>query len=159
MTSEKRVLLDFIGIAALCGAAIALVAYFTGDPLELPSYIGGVLNRSLMSPFQAALLAGVIAVPLHSLWVFTRYRVQVAPAYESFASWAQTLFTSFGFMGTIVGVSLAVGGLQTAMEDGEPGALIGGLSTAFDTTFLGLTGAVALMMLRRLIRLKGPQHS
>lgn len=156
MTSERRVLLDFIGIAALCGAAIAMVAYFSDDGLVWPGYIGGVLERSLRSPFQAALLAGVIAVPLHSLWVFARYAMPVAPAYESFASWAQTLFTSFGFMGTIVGVSLAVGGLQAAMEDGEPGALIGGLSTAFDTTFLGLAGAVALMLLRRLMRLKGP---
>ena len=77
-------------------------------------------------------------------------------AYEAFAQWAQTLFTSIGFMGTIIGVSLAVAGLEEAMIDGDPGALIGGLSTAFDTTFLGLFGAVCLMVLRRLSRILSP---
>lgn len=153
MITERRILLDFLGVAAVCGAGISLSSLFFTPPLEWAGYLGGVLDRSLTSPFQAVLLAGVAAVPLHVLWVLIRYGGDAAASYDSFASWVQPLFTSFGFMGTIVGVSLAVAGLQAAMDEGEPGALITGLSTAFDTTFLGLLGAVGLMLIRRAIKL------
>ena len=58
-----------------------------------------------------------------------------------------------GFLGTIVGVSLAVSGLPTAMQQDDPSGLISGLSTAFDTTFLGLGAAITVMLLRKLAQL------
>lgn len=118
-------------------------------------YLAGVLVRSLSNAFQAALLAGLISVPLHAVWTFVRRGASAERAYDQFGLWAQVLFTSLGFMGTIIGVSLAVGGLETAMNEDDPGALIGGLSTAFDTTFLGLTAAVFLMIIRKWASLYG----
>lgn len=128
---------------------------YGGNTIE-DSYILGVLNRSINSVFQGTLLAAACAVPVHAIWIRIHYGIEGLVAYEAFAQWAQTLFTSIGFMGTIIGVSLAVAGLEEAMIDGDPGALIGGLSTAFDTTFLGLFGAVCLMVLRRLSRILSP---
>lgn len=150
--TERRVLRDFVGWMLVAGSGITLAAILTGGAAIGDSYILGVLSRSLSSVFQGALLAAVCAVPLHAVWISLRHGVTGLVAYEAFAQWAQTLFTSVGFMGTIIGVSLAVAGLQDAMVEGDPGALIGGLSTAFDTTFLGLLGAVLLMVLRRLGR-------
>ncbi|MEM8729470.1 MAG: MotA/TolQ/ExbB proton channel family protein [Pseudomonadota bacterium] len=115
------------------------------------AYLPGLVHRSLGAPYPFALLAGLLAVPLHALWVVLRYGR--APAYDGFAAWAQTLFTSLGFLGTIIGISRAVAGLAPAMAAGEPGDLISGLSTAFDTTFLGLTAAILLLVLRKLFTL------
>ncbi len=71
-------------------------------------------------------------------------------AYDHFAAWGQTVLTSLGFLGTVIGVSLAVGGLRDAMLEQDPTSLIVGLSTAFDTTFLGLVGAIQYLVLRQL---------
>ena len=136
------------------GLWLAVLLGAGGAPPEpLDPYLASVLKRSLVDTYQAGLLAGLIAVPLHALWTFGRRGRAAAAAYDQFGLWAQILFTSFGFMGTIVGVSLAVAGLEAAMQDGDPGALIGGLSTAFDTTFLGLAAAILLLLLRKSARL------
>lgn len=154
--TERRVLRDFFGWVLFAGSGVTIAAALSGGAVIGDSYILGVLSRSLSSVFQGALLAAACAVPLHAIWIRIRYGIGGLVAYEAFAQWAQTLFTSIGFMGTIIGVSLAVAGLQDAMIEGDPGALIGGLSTAFDTTFLGLLGAVLLMVLRRLGRVWSP---
>lgn len=60
---------------------------------------------------------------------------------------AATLFPGVGFLGTVVGISLAIGGLTDILDGGEPAALLNGLRTAFDTTFLGLVAALALGVL------------
>lgn len=113
-------------------------------------YLWAVWGRSLKDAFQFLLLVGVITVPIHAAWVFARGRsTDVLEAYNSFGHWAQTMFTSLGFLGTIIGVSLAVAGLRAAMTRNDPGELIVGLSTAFDTTFLGLVGALLLMAFRK----------
>ncbi len=122
---------------------------------QSPSYLAAVFGRSLDNLYQLLLLSGWLAVFPHFLLLsmLDREGVTVA-AYDRFAVWAQTLFTSLGFIGTIVGVSLAVSGLEGAMRDNEPGVLIAGLSTAFDTTFLGLGAAVSLMCLRKLAEIR-----
>ena len=126
-----------------------------GETDETSGYLQGVLGRSLRIPLQGVLLAALVAVPLHALWtLMVRRGDEAALAYDQFGIWAQTLLTSFGFLGTIIGISQAVSGLEAAMMAGEPGGLIDGLSTAFDTTFLGLTGAIFVMILRKGARLR-----
>ncbi len=120
-----------------------------------PSYLVAVFGRSLNNLYQLLLLSGWLSVLPHFLLlaILDRKGVTVV-AYAHFAAWAQTLFTSLGFIGTIVGVSQAVSGLEGAMRNNEPGVLIAGLSTAFDTTFLGLGAAVSLMLLRKLAEMR-----
>ena len=125
--------------------------------IEQP-YLPALLSRSLEDPFRLGLLAAVLSVLPHAVWIgLRRNRVAeprlVEEAYDRAGLFMQTLFTSFGFLGTIVGVSIAVSGLEAAMENREPAALIGGLGTAFDTTFLGLCGAILVMLTRRLVSL------
>ena len=120
-----------------------------------PSYLAAVFERSLGNLYQLLLLSGCLAVIPHFLLlaVLDRKGVILA-AYQRFSIWAQSLFTALGFIGTIVGVSQAVSGLESAMQDNNPAGLIAGLSTAFDTTFLGLGAAVLLMCLRKLAELR-----
>lgn len=162
--AEARVALDAVGwgmiVYGMAWLAILIWPEFIGMLGSFlqgggkPSYLDGVILRSLGNPLQGALLAMLLAIPCHACWTFAaRGGKQAAMAYDQFGMWAQTLLTSLGFMGTIIGVSLAVAGLESAMKAGEPGQLISGLSTAFDTTFLGLSGAVLLLSLRKSARL------
>jgi hypothetical protein len=150
MGSEKLVFRD-----ALAWTVIAAGGLFVVDATVPPGPVGqdggylvGVWTRSFSNLYQAAILAAVIAVPFHFAWVALRGNEVRAYAYDRFAGWAQTALTSLGFLGTVVGVSLAVGGLEAAMLEEDPRELIRGLSTAFDTTFLGLSGALLLMLAR-----------
>jgi hypothetical protein len=156
-TGEARIAIDALGWFLLCCGAVWLAVLWgvpdaAGAGDGEVSYLAGVWQRSLVSVFQGALMAAVFAVPFHALWTWG-IRKNAADSYDRFGGWAQTLFTSLGFMGTIIGVSLAVAGLEDAMQAGNPSGLIAGLSAAFDTTFLGLTGAVSLMLSRKLARL------
>ena len=65
---------------------------------------------------------------------------------------AAVVFPAVGFIGTVVGVSLAIGGLNDVLETQETGPLIEGLRIAFDTTFLGLLASVILTGCLYLIR-------
>lgn len=155
--SEQRIVRGAFGWFLVCAAAggIGLAAY--PDMIAAvsgKSYLSGVLSRSLEKPAQGLLLAGFVALIPHTIWVMCRkVDLTTASAYESFGFWAQTLFTALGFMGTIVGVSLAIAGLEAAMAANDPAALITGLSTAFDTTFIGLVSAVLLMATRKVVTL------
>ena len=60
---------------------------------------------------------------------------------------AAALFPGLGFLGTVVGVSIAIGGLEPMMSGGSSEQLLGGLRTAFDTTFMGLVAALCLGIL------------
>lgn len=159
--SEGAVSRDALAWLILCGGLIwlAIVLDLVPDsaPTEHDSYLYAVLVRSFDNGFQAVMLAGLAAVPLHAIWTFTRSGPAAVNGYDKFGLWAQTIFTAMGFLGTIIGVSIAVAGLKQAMIDEDPAMLIGGLSTAFDTTFLGLSGALALMILRKVIRFGGGQ--
>ena len=157
MRLEARIARDALAWACLAGGVIWLATALglrVSPPAEdgTGGYLRGVLARSLVKPYQAVLLAGLVAVPLHGFWTLAlRGRDRAArDAYDAFGQWAQVLFTSLGFLGTIIGVSLAVGGLESAMQTNDPGALVSGLSTAFDTTFLGLFAAILLMALRKI---------
>ena len=51
---------------------------------------------------------------------------------------------TLGFIGTVVGVSIAIGGLNKVLETGDTKALLDGLRVAFDTTLIGLFASVTL---------------
>ena len=157
--SEARLAAAGLGALLIAGGALWL-GVMLGWLVPLPAgetagmgYLPGLLARSLDAPYAFALLAGLGAVPLHALFVALRHGRAAGPGYDQLAGWAQTLFTSLGFLGTIIGISRAVAGLAPAMAAGEPGDLIAGLSTAFDTTFLGLTAAILLLVFRKLFGL------
>lgn len=65
---------------------------------------------------------------------------------------AAAIFPGLGFLGTVVGVSIAIGGLDTVVETGNTDDLMLGLRSAFDTTFFGLTVSIVLSVLMTLIR-------
>ena len=157
--SESTVSRDALGWLILCGGlvwlSVSLDLVPVGPPSEDASYLYAVLVRSFGNGLQAVMLAALAAVPLHAIWTFARSGPAAVEGYDKFGLWAQTIFTAMGFMGTIIGVSIAVAGLKQAMVDKDPATLIGGLSTAFDTTFLGLSGAVLLMILRKVTRFAG----
>ena len=154
MDFRARVFLDSVALTIFV-AGLMWLAELNGLPVELyaeSGYLGGVFARSFGNLYQGALLAGLLAIPLHAVLAFRR-GPQGAEAYDMFTIWGQTLFTSLGFLGTIIGVSLAVAGLESAMSEGDPAGLIGGLATAFDTTFIGLTASVLLMVLRTIFQI------
>lgn len=159
MRLEARIFIDAVAwtIVAAGALAMAVAVGLSGDSLIGHGYLLSVMGRSLGDTYQFALLSGLIAAPFHAIWGFTRrHGVDFAAAYDRYGIWAQTLFTSLGFLGTIIGVSLAVGGLEAAMTDDDPGALIAGLSTAFDTTFIGLTASVLILAIRKCAQLISP---
>ena len=65
---------------------------------------------------------------------------------------AAVIFPAIGFIGTVVGVTIAIGGLGTVLETQDPDILLGGLRVAFDTTLLGLVASVALTAFLYLIQ-------
>ena len=158
MTAEDRIVLrQYLGWALVLGGLAMLLrlqlapAPGAGGPEAAAvggSYLAGVARRTIALPFQLVLAVGLVALPLHLVALCALRGKVCVPAYARFAGWAQVLFTSLGFLGTIIGVSLAVAGLPAAMQAEDPGALIAGLSTAFDTTFLGLSAAILLLAQR-----------
>lgn len=64
---------------------------------------------------------------------------------------AAALFPGLGFLGTVIGVSIAIGGLEPMMSGGSAEQLLGGLRVAFDTTFMGLVAALCLGILSMII--------
>ena len=78
----------------------------------------------------------------------------LAPVYD-----AAAIFPGLGFLGTVVGVSIAIGGLDMVVDTGDTEDLISGLRSAFDTTFFGLTFSVALSILASLVDARSQQLS
>lgn len=70
------------------------------------------------------------------------FRAALSPLRE-----ATVLFPALGFIGTVIGVSLAIGGLNDVIETGETAALLDGLRIAFDTTLLGLVASATLTVI------------
>ncbi|MGF1528131.1 MAG: MotA/TolQ/ExbB proton channel family protein [Candidatus Competibacterales bacterium] len=144
------------GILLIIAAQVEPNCAARGDSHE-SIYLIGVLQRSLCNTYQLVLLSAWIALLPHWLVLITLFSDnQVVRDYGNFSTWAQTVFTSLGFLGTIVGISMAVAGLEKAMSQDNPGELINGLSTAFDTTFLGLGGAITILVLRKIGDLWSP---
>ena len=67
---------------------------------------------------------------------------------------AAVLFPAIGFIGTVVGVSLAIGGLGDVLGSGETAPLLEGLRIAFDTTLIGLVASVVLTVLLHLMHVR-----
>lgn len=63
-----------------------------------------------------------------------------------------TLFPMFGFIGTVIGLSEAIRNLPAAVKDQDQlQPVLDDLYVAFDTTFLGLVGALVCLILVRLV--------
>lgn len=67
---------------------------------------------------------------------------------------AAILFPAVGFIGTVVGVSLAIGGLNEVIDSGETAPLLDGLRIAFDTTLIGLVASVVLTALLYVVQVR-----
>lgn len=150
---SDRTLLKYAGgwLLIAAGALILIAALSPIDEAVPETYLLGVWTRSFENPLQLGLLAAALAIVPHFLWSLARKSSpSFADAYDGFAAWGQAILTSLGFLGTVIGVSMAVAGLEQAMMEQEPVPLIRGLSTAFDTTFLGLSGAILLLLMRRM---------
>ncbi len=156
--SESRIAVVAVGFFFIAAATGMLVmVLFPGIEMTIgdKDYLSGVLSRSLGNLFQGLELAGFVALIPHSIWVLSRTPdPETVVAYDSFGLWAQTLFPALGFLGTIIGVSLAVAGLDAAMKQNDPAVLISGLATAFDTTFIGLVAAILVMGMRKVVALR-----
>ena len=62
------------------------------------------------------------------------------------------LFPMFGFLGTVIGLSGAIRDLPAAISDGAKlDPVLQNLFVAFDTTFLGLVGAILCLIAIRLL--------
>lgn len=59
---------------------------------------------------------------------------------------AAILFPAVGFLGTVIGVSIAIEGLENVLKSGNPSLMMAGLRTAFDTTFWGLVASLLLTL-------------
>lgn len=158
--SEARITIIFLGIMALVfGGLLLATAYAPGiwEALSGRGYLAEVLDRARSNVLQAGLGIAWCAAIIHGVFiVLFATTSRTALSYNDFAGWAQTVFTSLGFLGTVIGVSQAIAGLPEAMDQQtpDPGLLIEGLSTAFDTTFLGLCAAVTMMVFRKIGRLR-----
>ncbi|MGX0905122.1 hypothetical protein ACSSV8_003716 [Roseovarius sp. MBR-79] len=94
----------------------------------------------------------VLAVDLFAdQWDFLAAR-RMAPL--SYAVWVLPLL---GFIGTVIGISDAIGGLGTVFADGDRQqaleSVLGALRFAFDTTFAGLVLVIPVMALSTWIEL------
>ncbi len=81
---------------------------------------------------------------------------QQALAPLTFAIWALPML---GFIGTVLGISQAIGGLAQgpavlAADDAGLGGVFGGLAFAFDTTLVGLVCVIPLALLQLGLRLR-----
>ena len=88
-------------------------------------------------------------------WEATRLR-RAAPT--GYAIWVLPLL---GFIGTVIGISGAIGGLGEVFADGDRETALQGvlaaLRFAFDTTFAGLVLVIPVMALSTLIRLRSEE--
>lgn len=79
--------------------------------------------------------------------------VRMAPL--SYAIWALPLL---GFIGTVIGISDAIGDLGSVFADGDRqealGSVLGALQFAFDTTFVGLVLVLPVMALATTVSLR-----
>lgn len=152
--SDRMLLKYAAGWLMVAVGGLLIAAALRPDATSAPgSYIAGVWARSFENPLQLGLLAATLAIIPHFIWSLRRGSDSgFAEAYDGFAAWGQAILTSLGFLGTVIGVSMAVAGLEQAMVEQEPVPLIRGLSTAFDTTFLGLSGAILFLILRRMAK-------
>lgn len=60
---------------------------------------------------------------------------------------AALIYPGLGFLGTVVGISISVGGLAKALASQDLTELTTGLRIAFDTTFFGLVASLLISML------------
>ena len=122
--------------------ALGCLAYCAALLLTLNSWIRASDMGGEPSRFPAALVGLGRSGPLTSDW-HTEGPVVLQLAANPVRD-AAVVFPAVGFIGTVVGVSLAIGGLEEVMETQETGPLLDGLRIAFDTTFLGLLASVLL---------------
>ena len=69
------------------------------------------------------------------------YAYAMAPVRDS-----AVIYPGIGFLGTVIGISIAITGLPTAMQNQDLTGLMDGLRTAFDTTLFGLVASLTLAL-------------
>lgn len=152
-----------LGIFVLGGWAVVYGALMLwGAALERRALLSGLdaspfARRVTAAMERAALLGaqGAADVSLEGQLASDRFEghraLRAAPL--GYAIWALPLF---GFIGTVIGISGAIGGLGAVFADtGREEALagvLGALRYAFDTTFVGLAAVIPAMALAAALR-------
>lgn len=144
------VVIGFVGFWALVYGTIQLWATGAGRTGGIAGWLSGQgRGLAVPAPPDMALAAGLFA----ERWDHLAAR-RMAPL--SFAVWVLPLL---GFIGTVIGIADAIGGLGTVFADsGRDEALesvLAALRFAFDTTFAGLVLVIPVMALSTWIDLVG----
>ncbi|SPJ26191.1 MotA/TolQ/ExbB proton channel family protein [Palleronia abyssalis] len=142
--------IGFVGLWALVYGTIQLWATGTTQAGGLAGWLSGQGGgREVPMPADPTLAAGLFA----ERWDHLVAR-RMAPM--SYAVWVLPLL---GFIGTVIGISDAIGGLGTVFADGDRQealeSVLGALRFAFDTTFAGLVLVIPVMALSTWIDLVG----
>lgn len=139
------------GALMLWGAALERRALLTGaDGAPVVRRITAAMEGAALLRSQSATEVSLEAQLASDR--FEGYRaLRAAPL--GYAIWALPLF---GFIGTVIGISGAIGGLGAVFADtGREEALadvLGALRYAFDTTFVGLAAVIPAMALAAMLR-------
>lgn len=142
------VLIGFVGFWAFFFGLIQLWAFQSGGPL-----VARLAGHSGVAPnVMAASDANLTAALFTERWDHLA-AIRMAPL--SYAIWALPLL---GFIGTVIGISDAIGDLGSVFADGDRqealGSVLGALQFAFDTTFAGLVLVMPVMALATTVSLR-----
>ena len=143
------VLIGVVGLWAFAFGLLQLWAFQAGSRGLLARLAGQAgPSPEVVSTADAGLDAGLFTERWDHLAA-----IRMAPL--SYAIWALPLL---GFIGTVIGISAAIGDLGQVFGQGDRdtalAAVLGSLQFAFDTTFAGLVLVMPVMALATLVSLK-----
>ena len=143
------VLIGVVGLWAFVFGLLQLWAFQAGSRGLLARLAGQAgPSPAVVSTADAGVDAGLFAERWDHLAA-----IRMAPL--SYAIWALPLL---GFIGTVIGISAAIGDLGQVFGQGDRdtalAAVLGSLQFAFDTTFAGLVLVMPVMALATLVSLK-----
>ncbi|WP_089718567.1 MotA/TolQ/ExbB proton channel family protein [Candidatus Entotheonella palauensis] len=135
-----------------------LLAFVSGRPLDGQSGLMGMLThwqQTLAHAGQSATYPHVLETLSEHFLVLRERQRQYNQMPIRFTIWVLPLL---GFIGTVVGITQSIVGLEDVVAAGQGQAseglrdVLGGLQFAFDTTFLGLVFVVPTMVLSLWLR-------
>lgn len=158
---SRTILLLFLG-AAVYGVLQMIGVMIDRGRLRPMGRSGGLWERfswlaclAAGRPGETEWTGGWIGAPhdlAHRYSAQRRHYVELGMLPLRFAAWALPLL---GFLGTVVGVASAIGGLEIVISAGPENrptdglrTVLGGLTFAFDTTLLGLVAVIPVMVLQ-----------
>lgn len=142
------VLIGLVGVWGFLFGLIQLWAFQSGSGLvaRLAGHSGAAPD--VMAASDATLTAALFTERWDHLAA-----IRMAPL--SYAIWALPLL---GFIGTVIGISDAIGNLGSVFADGDRqealGSVLGALQFAFDSTFAGLVLVMPVMALATTVSLR-----